>query len=520
METLTGAGERVSLGSNITLVAPGLKGTARLLAGSGMDVRAAEESSDLLDAMLARTEMNAIRTVDIRAAEVQPSGARDVRDARGDGALLLEVPDLGEEVEQVVLSVDEAGAMTWHFARDIDNSVDGEHDDDERTSPVNTTRGGDTRQFVIPRRVATVEPEDAATHRALFGALGRKLLKVIVYPVSDWLLRKPANVIAGHWEGANRAYGLRRFTPADYRSPTATAAERDALALSATEASRLTEGRALLFLHGTFSTAHGAFHDIPPELMSELHTRYDGRVFAFNHFSLSHHPLENVKRLLAMLQDVLPSGTLDVDIVSHSRGGLVARTLAEGQRVFDIDTSRVRVHRAVMAGVPNQGTKLAQPDHMTDMIDRLTTGLNAVPPGGVADWVEGLLIAVKIMGHGALKALAGLRSMDPDGDFLKALNRPGGGSREFLAIAANYEPTDSGLRGLVRGAGDFVIDRVFGDDENDLVVPERGVYDVNGCDGFPVGENRVLRLPSAAGIMHTSMFGHPEVASQLRNWLA
>jgi hypothetical protein len=50
-------------------------------------------------------------------------------------------------------------------------------------------------------------------------------------------------------------------------------------------------------------------------------------------------------------------------------------------------------------------------------------------------------------------------------------------------------------------------------------VPERGVYDTNGCDSFPIAEERLLRLPPAAGIMHTSMFNHPEVVSHLRNWL-
>lgn len=518
MEPLTGGSERVSLGGNVSLIAPGLRGDARLLAGAMGDVRAAEESSDVLDQALARAEMRGLRTVEIRAVQVPTPPSVDLRDARGDEALLLEVPDLGEEAEQVVLSVDEAGAMTWHFATDVQSVED--PDDVPVRAHSSTSRGAETRRFVIGRNVPERDTDDTATHRALFGALGRKLLKVLVFPVSDALLNKPARVLAERWEANNRAYGLRRFTPADYRLPTSTPAERDTHALTSDDATALTAGRALMFVHGTFSTAHGAFHEVPPDLMQELHQRYEGRVFAFNHFSLSHDPLENVRQFNTMLQKVLPSGTLDVDIIAHSRGGLVARTLADGGDAFGLDTSRINVHRAVFAGVPNQGTKLAQPDHMIDMIDRMTTGLNVVPAGGVADILEGLLIAVKIIGHGALKALAGLRSMDPDGEFLKRLNRPGRRHDGFLAIAADYEPRDAGLKSLVGRAADSVVDRVFERAGNDLVVPEAGVYDVNGSDSFPIADDRCLRLPTSAGIMHTGIFAHPDVSVRLREWLS
>jgi len=516
MEPLTGGAERVSLGGNVSLIAPGLRGNARLLSGAVGDVRAAEESSDLLDEALARADMRGLRTIEIRAAQVPTPPAAELRDSRGDDALMLEVPDLGEDAEQVVLSVDEAGAMTWHFATDV-HTVDDVDDVPERAPAggTGTLRGAQTRRFVINRRVPQTDEHDVGTHRALFGALGRKLLKVLVFPVSDALLHKPARVLAERWEANNRTYGLRRFTPDNYRLPTSTPTEREALALTRDDAHALTAGRALMFVHGTFSTAHGAFHGMPPELMQELHQRYDGRVFAFNHFSLSHDPVENVRQFNTLLQQVLPSGALDVDIVAHSRGGLVARTLADGGDAFGLDTSRITVHRAVFAGVPNQGTPLAKPAHMIEMIDRLTTGLNVVPAGGVADLLEGLLIAVKIIGHGALKALAGLRSMDPDGDFLKTLNRPGRRHDGFLAIAADYEPTDSGLKSLVGRAADSVLDRIFEQAGNDLVVPERGVYEVNGCDSFPIADERRLRLPSSA----TSMFGHPEVTARLRDWL-
>ena len=278
----------------------------------------------------------------------------------------------------------------------------------------------------------------------------------------------------------------------------------------------LRKGRALLFIHGTFSTAHGGFHDLPSQFLAELQQRYGGRVFAFNHFTMSHDPEQNVRWFADAIRPMSASA-LEFDIVCHSRGGLVARTLAEGKDVFGLD--RTRVHRVAFVGVPNQGTLLADPDHMVEMIDRMTTALNLVPPGGVADIFEGILIGAKIIGHGALNGLVGLHSMNPTGPFLKRLNQGGRQDAQYFAAAANFEPTDPGMRSLVTRSADALVDRVFEQAENDFVVPEVGVYSKNGCDSFPIPMDRCFRIPASAGVMHTSMFGYRELVERLNVWL-
>lgn len=508
MPELRGGNERVELGGGYAVVAPGLRGRVERLDGGASETRAREAATPLLDEALARVEMRGVATVDITATAVPTAdAASDLRDTSGDAALLLEVPDLGPGVGQVVLAVDEAGALTWHFPLD-----GGE------IQPPAVRGAGERKRFLIRRDIPSTPPAGAAGDRSLFGALGRKLLKVIVYPITDAIIGKPARAIAEHWETEHRAYGLRDFSPVNYRQATATAADRDRLALTPEAVGRLAEGRALFFVHGTFSTAQGGFHDIPLELMSALHGRYGGRVFALDHFTLSHDPARNVRWLLDTLRERAPDARLEVDVVCHSRGGLVARTL-DRAAALGLDGDRVRVNRIAFVGVPNQGTLLAQPDHMVEMIDRLTTGLNLLPPGGVADVLDGILIAVKIIGHGALKALDGLRAMDPAGEVLRTLNQGGPSTATYYAVAANYEPTDPGLKGLVSRARDAVVDRIFEGAANDLVVPELGVYDRNGGGGFPIASDRCLQLPDSAGVMHTGMFGHPEVARRLDQWL-
>ncbi len=326
----------------------------------------------------------------------------------------------------------------------------------------------------------------------------------------DPILGPIDNLFAGRWEQRNRPYGVRDFAPGTFRQPGGSAIDGDAWR-------RLAGGRALLFVHGTFSTAHAAFGQIPDAAFATLYDRYAGRAFAFNHFTRSHDPRQNVEWLLSQLPSDRP---LEVDVVCHSRGGLVARTLAERPNSFALPAAKIAVKRVIFVGVPNHGTLLVDPDHMTEMIDRLTTALNVFPTGAVTEALEGLITAVKVIGHAALKSLSGLASMHPHGQFLRTLNQSSTGAADYYAIAADYTPHDQGLRALVSGAVDAVGDRVFEGTPNDLVVPEPGVYDANGGSGFPIDAGRVMKVPPEAGILHTTFFGYAPAIERLTQWLA
>ena len=67
--------------------------------------------------------------------------------------------------------------------------------------------------------------------------------------------------------------------------------------LTADDWKQLASGRALLLVHGTFSTAHGAFCGLERKDIEELNAAYGGRVFAFDHPSLSEDPARNAKEL-------------------------------------------------------------------------------------------------------------------------------------------------------------------------------------------------------------------------------
>jgi hypothetical protein len=178
-----------------------------------------------------------------------------------------------------------------------------------------------------------------------------------------------------------------------------------------------------------------------------------------------------------------------------------------------------------MVGVPNEGTVLADPDHMTDFIDRVTNVVGLVQAGSgplalVGEFLDGVLTIVKIIGHGALKALQGLASMNPAGGYVGEMNKHSVKNNSYYAVTADYDPPPGNFRDTItKEAGNAVIDRIF-KQANDLVVPTDGVYDLDLGPAFPIPKARVLEFPQAKSVMHTTYFAQPETRSQLVSWLA
>jgi hypothetical protein len=324
-----------------------------------------------------------------------------------------------------------------------------------------------------------------------------------VFPLLDPLIGRVGEHFAQEWEKVKRPYRVRTFTPDDYALPTAQE-------IRGVDWESLAAGRALLFVHGTFSRAHSAFGALPRDDVHRLHELYGGRVFALDHFTLSDDPVDNVRWFL----ERVPQGTtLDVDIVCHSRGGLVSRALAELPDIAPAGSGRVHVHKVVFAAAPNAGTALADTRHMGDLLDSYTNLLNFLPDNGVTDVLEGVVTVAKQLAVGVVAGLPGLRSMVPGGDFLQRLNSGARGDTRYFALAADYEPTVPGWRDFVK---DRLMDRVFGA-ANDLVVPTQGVHDHNGSGYFPIGHPHLFA--PTAGVAHSGYFANREAREKIFEWL-
>jgi len=268
----------------------------------------------------------------------------------------------------------------------------------------------------------------------------------------------------------------------------------------------------LLLLHGTFSTAQAAFpglvDDASPAFRA-LWDHYGGRVIAFNHPSLYHTPTANAQHLL---KDVPAGVALDVDVLSHSRGGLIARELVQRLDLVNPYGRRLRVGRAVFVAAPQRGTVLADGAHWQAFLDRMTNLVARSPDAATAVVMEGILAAVKLLARGMLAHAPGLGCLNPAGAYLRRLNRGPGPATAYFGLAAAYTPSRPGV-------SDRFTDALFGE-PNDGVVPTAGVYAIGRSGaGFPLPPENYRVLELGDRLYHSAYFNHAEVNRQVAAWL-
>ena len=208
----------------------------------------------------------------------------------------------------ILLAEDEAGFLSWQLPENHDELLDaGETRTRDGDAGRTASRASQSRSRSLLRPTAQT--------RGFAGYLAKKAFRVVSAVLFDRLLEEGGEKLA-QWMEHDRPHQLRAFGPDEYQSKAMRTLDgRDLATLAAS-------GPALLFIHGTNNLSHGAFHALPQSYMRELWDRYQGRVLAFDHPTLSVDPAKNA----TWLAEQLPPGLgLEVDVISHSRGGLVAR---------------------------------------------------------------------------------------------------------------------------------------------------------------------------------------------------
>jgi hypothetical protein len=484
-------GDAVRVSEDVLLVTPGLRGVASAIPSPRPGMRGGLPSTDPLSEALARQEVETQHLIEIEDTQEMPgAGARRGPGGRhGEDAVEVQVTSPAEGWEQFVVYHDESDVITWHF------SSAGEVGP---TSPARTRGGGlaATRTYRLPRRVVPA-PREAPT-RGIFTSLGKKVLRVVGFKVAGLLIQKGASAWMGGWEAKHRPHALRTITPANYREPEAPMPDWKALS----------GRRSLLFVHGTHTRSHLEFTHAPEDFVSSLYERYEGRVLAFDHPTVSVDPGLNVEWLL----DTIPrSVELDLDVLCVSRGGLVARRLATEQG----GPRTLHVGKVVFVASPNAGTPLADPEHLNDFIDSYTNLFNLLPDFPVTVVLESIIGIAKLIAVNALKGLRGLDAMVPGGDFLRDLaERDTPGDRHF-ALASDYEPVEPGLKAFVMNA---LID-AFQKGSNDMMVPTSGVYEGSGSGPFPIRAADRLVFDRRIGVNHSGYIRNPEARTAIGRWL-
>jgi hypothetical protein len=232
------------------------------------------------------------------------------------------------------------------------------------------------------------------------------------------------------------------------------------------------EHRVLLYVHGfNSSIAAGGGAKLVPQFVDH----YDA-ILGYDHPTLGHDPIDNARELLTMIPDDLQ---LSVDLVAHSRGGLVIRSLVE---LLDW-TPKLRPVRLVTAGSPHAGTRLADPEHWDRLVSMgMTLGSWLASIGGGAFWAPKLLEFVLKAAAQGIFSLPGLAAMIPGGEFLQRLNAagaPGMSERvRYGAVTSSFAIDNVAQQGF-RQAFTALAVQAFMREPNDLVVNTASALEID-----------------------------------------
>ncbi len=270
--------------------------------------------------------------------------------------------------------------------------------------------------------------------------------------------------------------------------------------------------RALLFIHGTASSLAGGYADVNTKILQALKKEYS-IILGYDHLTLSKTPEDNAKELRKKLEK---SGLVDrgvkFDVVTHSRGGLVLRSLVE------LTTGGFKnVDKVIMVACPAGGTNLANPekwDSVANMIN-LLTNIFAFTGGVPLKVFFGLVGGLVKFAASRIKnpdAIPGIWAMNPNSSFISVLNKKGksikSGPVTYNTIGSNFEPSGILKGGIKDDIADGIADVFFGY-RNDLVVDTDNMV-VNWPKGIKSEKESDFLYPSDEHVYHLNYFEQAE----------
>lgn len=282
-------------------------------------------------------------------------------------------------------------------------------------------------------------------------------------------------------------------------------------------------GKILLLIHGTFSNNDNLLNQILKpdftagrEFLDWAGHSYD-QVLAFDHPTLSRSPMLNARELDSHFRE----SRAHVDVICHSRGGLVTRWWLEA-----FDRAGPDLRRAVFVGSPLNGTGLAAPPRLRASISLL---LNLSRMLGVASSAflpvaTGLFQVISSITRFAAKTPAidaavamipGLAAMSrvKNNFELLELRRDVNVRNRYFTVRSNFESEQVGwqfwkhFRSFGEKAKDKLTDIVF-EGHNDLVVDTSSMADFE--DNLKLPKAQIKDFGTTSVVHHTNYFEQEE----------
>lgn len=313
--------------------------------------------------------------------------------------------------------------------------------------------------------------------------------------------------------------GLQRLTPANGLVP----------------AQLPNSGRALLFIHGTFSNGSNVVKSLEGTehgrtFLADARQFYAKNVFVFDHPTIAVAPWLNAWEL----EQAVRRSTCQMDIIAHSRGGLVTRWWCEA-----FDPQLAKCKNAILVGSPLAGTGLAAPPNIRKSLKLLTSYGNAmegiaalasaaVPVLGIVSTLLHVITSVTSLAAATpvadtiMAMIPGLFAQSRVGNNLelRGLHRSHGTAARYAAIRANYQSDSPGWRFWQYFHRDYLADAatdILFSGPNDLVVDSDSMAFL--ADGVCIDAKRVWDYGTTSRVHHVNYFDHCETTDFFRKIL-
>jgi len=353
-----------------------------------------------------------------------------------DQAFTVFNPTRGDVEEQTIILDDE---KIIEFEFDDDSIWIGDRETLNEIFPEQFRRSAGEDELFLPDEISSEESD-----RGIVKKVGIKLIKVFV---KKKVIKPKMREMAFKLENKQLAFLGNDFEKVKFGILCQCLPDFELVEAKDLDTSK----RHLLFLHGTASSTKSSFGDLKDSADWKTFAKEygDNQILAFQHRSLTTSPLENVLELVSQL----PNG-IEVDVISQSRGGLVAdvfarfcanmegfdpaekEVLIDNERDRDIEvigelkalmeSKKIKIRTMVRVASPANGTTLASKRlniylNVTFNLIGLATG-QAGNPIFIA-FKETIMEAVSCKDD--VDVLPGLEAMNPKSPFIKALNYQG-----------------------------------------------------------------------------------------------
>ena len=290
------------------------------------------------------------------------------------------------------------------------------------------------------------------------------------------------------------------------------------------------KGRILLFIHGTFSRTERVVEQLRSSLAVEgqFFNKLDAydQILGFDHYTLSRTPVVNA----VALARAFATSTAAIDIVCHSRGGLVARWFCEM-----LDRHADRERRVVFVGCPLRGTSLADPQSLRNGLNLLTNVGRLIGETGqlipLLTAAGGLIQIVSSVGGfaartpavdagvGLIPGLAAMSRITNNGELETLNSAPPPAHSKYFAVTSNFTTDALGWRFwrvfTKAKAADIAADYLVFNQDNDLVVDTESMTFHAFGPAPNVANDKMFRCFQGGDVHHTNYFQHPETAGFL-----